>query len=102
MTEIPKVYDYTNKVDNVFDTWYLDGYGWEGATSTTNQAGLDTLKASLYDTYFTYDNRQKQVIIDQNNLERFVETRQNYAIPTDLFRYCSPLCTLTNVLSSLT
>ena len=57
MTEIPKVYDYVNKVDGVFDTWYLDGYGWEGATSTTDQATLDALKTSLYDTYFTYDDR---------------------------------------------
>lgn len=80
----------------------MDGYGWEGATSTTDQATLDVLKTSLYDSYFVYDDRQKQVIIDQNNLERFIETRQNYAIPTDLFRYCSPVCTLTNVLSSLT
>lgn len=26
---------------------------------------------------------------------------QNYMIPTDLFRYCNKLCTLSNVLSDL-
>ena len=90
--------DY-NPGEMAFDIWYLDGYGWEGATST--ESGLDEVKSRLSDKYFKYDAQQKLVIQQQAQYERYMDTYQNYMIPTDLFRYCSKDCTCSGVLSDL-
>lgn len=89
--------DY-NPGDQAFDIWYLDGYGWEGATSA--DPDLADQKERLQ-RYFIYDEYQKQAILDNNATDWYVQTNQNYMIPTDLFRYCHKDCTLSNVLSSL-
>lgn len=90
--------DY-NPGEQAFDIWYLDGYGWEGATSI-DSAGLAEQKNRLQ-RYFIYDNYQKQSIIDQNITDWYVDTTQNYMIPTDLFRYCHKEANLSGVLSGL-
>ena len=95
-----------NPGEYAFDVWYLDGYGWEGAATTeptlNNGSDLDDVKTRLELKYFIYDAQQKDVILQQNgNTPRYVDTYQNYMIPTDLFRYCSSSCTLNSVLSDL-
>ena len=89
--------DY-NPGEQAFDVWYLDGYGWEGATSS--ESGLDEVKARLTEKYFKYDAQQKASIGAQG-LDLSEPGHQNYAIPTDYFRYCSPRCTLENALTDL-
>ena len=86
-----------------FDSWYLDGYGWTGATAAIvgEQGELDALKASLNASYFNYDTTQATVITQHNQNGRYVDSNQNYMIPTDLFRYCNKSYTLTNVLQNL-
>ena len=84
--------DY-NPGEQAFDVWYLDGYGWEGASSS--ESGLEEVKSRLNDKYFKYDTQQKTAI-SQQNLERSEIGYQNYMIPTDYFRYCAPSCTLEN------
>lgn len=89
---------------NAFDDWYLDGYGWEGATveDLNDQEEFDKLKEELSLKYFVYDEKQKEVINQQQNTIKLSDTAyQNYKIPTDLFRYCNKKCTLSNVLNSL-
>ena len=81
-----------------FDSWYLDGYGWEGAMSA--EPGLDLQKNRL-NKYFKYDTLQKQALLDHLERDWTVDGYQNYAIPTDLFRYCHADATLENVLNSL-
>lgn len=81
-----------------FDSWYLDGYGWEGAASAL--PGLPDQKLRLL-KYFKYDTLQKQAILDHKERSWTVEGYQNYAIPTDLFRYCHAEATLSGVLQSL-
>ena len=101
MSDIQKVYNHSTNTYE-YDSWYLDGYGWEGATSLTDQVGLDAFKQTLFSNYLSYDEQQKLVIEQQNgNTPRYIKTVQNYMIPTDLFRYCSSSCTLINVLSNL-
>lgn len=82
--------DY-NPGEQAFDVWYLDGYGWEGASS--GEPGLSEVKARLQEKYFKYDEQQK-VALSQLDTGRAQMGYQNYMIPTDYFRYCSPNCTL--------
>lgn len=82
--------DY-NPGEQAFDVWYLDGYGWEGASSS--EPGLSEVKARLQEKYFKYDEQQK-VALSQLDTGRAQMGYQNYMIPTDYFRYCSPNCTL--------
>ncbi len=93
--------DY-NPGEYAFDIWYLDGYGWEDATALDpdDQAELDSQKDRLQ-RYFIYDDYQKQAIIDNNLTEWYIETNQNYMIPTDLFRYCHKEADLSGVLEHL-
>ena len=88
-----------NPGETAFDSWYLDGYGWEGATS--NETGLSDVKTRLFDHYFTYDIQQKDVVASQKALGRYQTCYQNYMIPTDLFRYCHSTATLNGVLRDL-
>lgn len=82
--------DY-NPGEQAFDVWYLDGYGWEGASST--ESGLEEVKARLTNKYFKYDEQQKTAI-SQQDLDRSEIGYQNYMIPTDYFRYCASSCSL--------
>lgn len=82
--------DY-NPGEQAFDVWYLDGYGWEGASSS--EPGLSEVKTRLQEKYFKYDEQQK-VALSQLDTGRAQMGYQNYMIPTDYFRYCSPNCTL--------
>lgn len=82
-----------------FDEWYLDGYGYEGAASADSD--FAAWKASIDSKYFVSDRKQKKVIEDQLALERYVPTKQNYIIPTDLFRYCNSKCRFAGVLSGI-
>ena len=91
--------DY-NPGEQAFDVWYLDGYGWEGASSS--EPGLADVKARLAEKYFKYDAQQKLAIEQHEANGRYIDSRQNYMIPTDLFRYCSKDCTLSGVLDGLT
>lgn len=91
--------DY-NPGETTFDVWYLDGYGWEEASS--NESGLAEVKTRLTEKYFKYDTQQKLAIQQQQTLGRYIDSHQNYMIPTDLFRYCHRDCTLNNVLAHLT
>lgn len=98
-SDMKKNYNFETN-DYTFDTWYLDGYGWEDnliANDPSEQSELDNLKLTLFEPYLKYDLQQKNVIIEHNNLDRYIETSQNYIVPTDLFRYCSELNTLSNV-----
>lgn len=88
-----------NPGEQAFDIWYLDGYGWDGATST-EQSELDAQKARLQ-RYFIYDQYQAQSIQDNAITDWYTESHQNYMIPTDLFRYCHKEATLSGVLNSL-
>lgn len=78
----------------------MDGYGWEGASSS--EPGLADVKARLAEKYFKYDAQQKLAIEQHEANGRYIDSRQNYMIPTDLFRYCSKDCTLSGVLDGLT
>lgn len=110
-TNMSKTYNYDLGTDNAiystdencFDTWYLDGTNWDNATASdsSEQPDLDLIKSSLYDAYLKYDNKQSEVISSNNEFGFYTDTHQNYAIPTDLFRYCSPSCTIGNILSDL-
>lgn len=82
--------DY-NPGEQAFDVWYLDGYGWEGASST--ESGLEEVKTRLTNKYFKYDEQQKTAI-SQQDLDRSEIGYQNYMIPTDYFRYCASSCSL--------
>ena len=84
--------DY-NPGEQAFDTWYLDGYGWEDAASTED--GLSDVKTRITEKYLKYDTQQKTAI-SQEGTGRAVSGYQNYMIPTDYFRYCSKDCTLEN------
>ena len=93
-----------NPGEYAFDDWYLDGFGWEGITAANpdEQSELDNLKSILYDRYFVYDARQKEIYNDVNKNTYYKETvYRNYMIPTDLFRYCSTDATLAGVLKDL-
>lgn len=89
--------DY-NPGEYAFDIWYLDGYGWENAYSS--ELGLQEQKDRLY-KYFKYDEYQKQSIADNLDTEWYIDTNQNYMIPTDLFRYCAKDPDLTQTLKGL-
>ena len=94
-----------NPGEYAYDPWYLDGYGWEGATTidVENDADANSLvnqKSRLYNKYFKYDDYQKQAILYQNT-GFSVDSHQNYIIPTDLFRYCDYSCTLSGVIEYL-
>lgn len=82
--------DY-NPGEQAFDVWYLDGYGWEGASSS--ESGLEDVKSRLTEKYFKYDAQQK-LALSQLGTGRAEMGYQNYMIPTDYFRYCAPSCTL--------
>ena len=90
-----------NPGEFAFDIWYLDGYGWDGTSSIEDQSGLDEQKSRL-SKYFSYDAQQAVAISNNLSTEWYIESNQNYMIPTDLFRYCSNECTLSEVLSGLT
>ena len=71
-----------------YDVWYLDGYGWEDAPTDA-----ESVKTLLTPDYLSYDANQKIAIQQYDN--GWTEMGyQNYMIPTDYFRYCSPSCTL--------
>lgn len=89
--------DY-NPGEQAFDVWYIDGYGWEDATSS--EEGLEEAKARL-NKYFEYDARQKEALKQLESNPIAEPGYQNYAFPTDYFRYCSPECTLENSLSGM-
>lgn len=82
--------DY-NPGEQAFDVWYLDGYGWEGASSS--ESGLADVKSRLTEKYFKYDTQQKTAISQAGN-GRAEIGYQNYMIPTDFYRYCHADCTL--------
>lgn len=95
-----------NPGEYAFDVWYLDGYGWEYAATTeptlNDGSDLSEVKNRLEAKYFIYDTKQKDVIIQQSgNTPRYISTYQNYMVPTDLFRYCAPSCTLSSILNDL-
>lgn len=96
-----------NPGEYAFDTWYLDGYGWTDAStseSTLNDnTDLTKVKERLTELYFKYDTKQALISSDVNSGVYYKEkVLQNYAIPTDLFRYCSSNATLGKVLYNLT
>lgn len=97
-SNIQKVNTYDGTGVNKFDSWYLDGYGFDGASSTDSD--FSTFKTSM-STYIDYDATQKQALVDNETTSFFRESHQNYAIPTDLFRYCSSNCTLSGILNDL-
>ena len=103
VSSMKKGYNFETKTIT-FDDWYLDGYGWNGVTALNaeEQNELDSLKSTIYNSYLQYDDTQTIVIQQQADNGRYMETRQNYMIPTDLFRYCNKSCTLIDVLPSLT
>lgn len=103
VSKMEKVINPKNTSEMIFDEWYLDGFGWEGATALNpaEQSELNAVKSKLQPLYFDYDDRQKEVIRTQLELERYIPTYQNYMVPTDLFRYCSEKCTLAGVLNNL-
>jgi hypothetical protein len=97
-----------NPGDTAFDVWYLDGFGWDNAITTdtsTDDTSLANVKARLttnYRTYFTDDAAQKAALATLDPNSQYSEWGiQNYAIPTDLFRYCSADCTLEYALADL-
>lgn len=93
-----------NPGEYAFDSWYLDGYGWENAIAQDPllQSELEDQKQRLYSDYFVYDDKQKSVLIHQTQYDRYKnDSYQNYIIPTDLFRYCSKNATLANILKDL-
>ena len=93
--------DY-NPGEYAFDIWYLDGYGWEGATALNPEDAAElALQKDRLQRYFIYDDYQKQSIQDNIVTEWYTDTNQNYMIPTDLFRYCHKDATLSNVLNDL-
>ena len=79
-----------NLGETSYDVWYLDGYGWEDAP-----ADAKTVKTLLTPNYLSYDSTQKLAIQQYENGWSELGY-QNYMIPTDYFRYCSPSCTLEN------
>ena len=91
--------------EQAFDSWYLDGYGWVDAASNepilNDATDLNAVRTRLFDYYLRYDELQAEVLNTQDELNRYQECYQNYMIPTDLFRYCSPNATLKGVLDSL-
>ena len=91
-----------NPGEYAFDIWYLDGYGWEGATSLIPEESieLEEQKARLQ-RYFIYDSYQKQAMQDNIVTEWYTDTNQNYMIPADLFRYCHKEANLSGVLKDL-
>lgn len=91
--------DY-NPGENAFDVWYLDGHGWDNATST--EPGLEEAKARLTKRYFRYDELQKLAIQQEQENGRAETGYQNYMFPTDYFRYCDPSCTLEGALQDFT
>lgn len=97
--------DY-NPGETAFDVWYLDGYGWINAytsDTSTDDTSLANVKARLTTKYFTYDSQQSNAMIQQESNRMYIDgTHQNYAIPTDIFRYCNKTCDLSEVLSDLT
>ncbi len=84
-----------------YDSWYLDGYGWDDAPISNQE--LQIQKTRIFDRYFVYDEIQKDVISDYTNVtpKIHIPTLQNYMIPADLFRYCSSEAKLSNVLNDL-
>lgn len=108
-TETTTTYDSLyNPGDQAFDVWYLDGYGWDEAATTdtstdaTSLANVKNRLTSNYRTYFTDDSLQKTALATIDTNLKYSELGfQNYAFPTDLFRYCSPECTLDNALTGL-
>ena len=103
VSAMKKTYNFETGA-TTFDNWYLDGYGWAGATAENpaDQGELDALKASLNTPYFNYDTSQATAISQHLQNGRYVDSNQNYMIPTDLFRYCNKACTLINTLQGLT
>lgn len=106
MTNLKKSYNYDRNEDSespdynpgeqAFDIWYLDGYGMENASSS--EEGFEEFKQRLQDKYLVYDQQQKEAL-SQLDTERAEIGYQNYAFPTDYFRYCSPSCTLEGALT---
>ena len=97
-----------NPGSQAFDVWYLDGFGWENASTSdtsTDNTSLANVKARLtsnYRTYFGDDTAQKEALAAWDvNLQYSEYGFQNYAFPTDLFRYCATSCTLENALTDL-
>jgi hypothetical protein len=82
-----------DKIDEK-DDWCLDGYGAEGASDTFKN--LEKVKECI-----AYDELQKECINAQNSTGNYKETFQNYLVPTDIFRYCSSDCDLSDILSDL-
>lgn len=101
--------DY-NPDDMAYDVWYLDGSGYWPTPSTENETKV---KNRLYNRYFIDDEAQKLAVttdpgyitdpslVPTGNEHYPERAYQNYAIPTDYFRYCSSSCTLSNSLSGL-
>lgn len=98
MSEFPKTMNYETK-ELEFDSWYLDGYGLEDASSSDET--FEQFKESLQEDYLQYDLKQKEALATLD-LERSEIGYQNYIIPTDYFRYCSKNCTLENALKGIT
>lgn len=89
--------DY-NPGEQAFDIWYLDGYGYEGASSS--EEGFEEFKSRIQDKYLQYDLKQKEAIVQQEK-GRSEIGYQNYMIPTDYFRYCASNCTLSQAFTDL-
>ena len=97
-----------NPGDQAFDVWYLDGFGWTNASTTdssTDATSLANVKSRLtsnYRTYFADDNLQQVALSTLDPALQYSEYGfQNYAFPTDLFRYCSKDCTLESALADV-
>lgn len=99
-----------NPGEYTYDTWYLDGRPWERVSPVVDEDYEDQ-RLRLFSKYFRYDEFQAEAIKnhsigdptkEEQPTEWYIDTQQNYAIPTDLFRYCHEECTLNEVLNSLT
>lgn len=99
--------DY-NPDEIAYDIWYLDGSGyWPEVTLDNDVKVYNRLKKR----YFNDDDKQKLALTTEyTNItsetisgdEHFNgKYYQNYAIPTDYFRYCSNSCNLSNSLTGL-
>ena len=92
-TKVPFQLDFTNFDGN--DEWYIDGRDW----TDINPALANTQTYQNLSTIFSYDNQQKQALLDSRDRE---DGYQNYMFPADYLRYCSSECTMDGAFYGLT
>ena len=71
------------------------------AENNDDSNSLYNQKIRLNNKYFIYDTQQKQSIANNIITGWYTNSHQNYMIPSDLFRYCSNIADLSDVLSNL-